>query len=82
MLQEIGHLQEIVNSLSQQTADPTILPPSSEQVVLDLSKGQSSSRSFTVSRSLLALQRFFFQFSMSAFDVKRKSFFAVLLREI
>ncbi|XP_064640276.1 protein MTSS 2-like isoform X8 [Lineus longissimus] len=45
MLTEIGHLQEILGSLSQQCADPKSLPPASEQVILDL-KGSDASLSF------------------------------------
>lgn len=39
MLTEVTHLQEIVELLAVQTADPTSLPQSSEQVILDLKGG-------------------------------------------
>uniref|UniRef100_A0A8C4ZH01 MTSS I-BAR domain containing 1 n=1 Tax=Gadus morhua TaxID=8049 RepID=A0A8C4ZH01_GADMO len=36
MLGEVTHLQSILEDLTHLTADPTLLPPASEQVILDL----------------------------------------------
>lgn len=40
MFGEFTHLQEIVELLLEQTADPTSLPQSCEQVILDVKKGR------------------------------------------
>ncbi|XP_066257430.1 uncharacterized protein mim isoform X2 [Euwallacea similis] len=41
MLSEMGHLQEAVQQLEKHTADPTTLPPASEQVIADLKSSDS-----------------------------------------
>ena len=45
MLSEMSHLQEVVDVLEKNTAEPLILPPASEQVIADL-KGSDSSWTF------------------------------------
>lgn len=42
MLTEISHLQEAVQQLEKQTADPKTLPPASEQVIADLKSSDSA----------------------------------------
>ncbi|XP_049817877.1 uncharacterized protein LOC109597373 isoform X3 [Aethina tumida] len=41
MLTEMGHLQEAVQQLEKHTADPSVLPPASEQVIADLKSSDS-----------------------------------------
>ncbi|CAH1125519.1 unnamed protein product [Ceutorhynchus assimilis] len=41
MLSEMGHLQEAVQQLEKHTADPSTLPPASEQVIADLKSSDS-----------------------------------------
>ncbi|XP_059156664.1 uncharacterized protein LOC131941431 isoform X2 [Physella acuta] len=45
LLTEISHISEIMESLCMQASEPSVLPPSSEQVILDL-KGVENAWSF------------------------------------
>ena len=46
LLTEVTHLQEIMESLCLQSADPASLPPASEQVIMDLKGADSSTFNF------------------------------------
>jgi len=52
MVQEISHLQEIVDHLSGMAADPDTLPESSEQVITDL-KGANFTFKYKVKPSTI-----------------------------
>ena len=45
MVNEVAHLQEIIDHLSNLAADPESLPDSSEQVITDL-KGSSNNYTY------------------------------------
>lgn len=70
MLHEISHLQEIMEHLSKLTADPYILPPSSESVIADL---KLSSRDAFKSQSQLNLRQSPPSSPSSSFASSRKS---------
>ena len=48
MLADISHLQEIIDQLCMHTGDPNILPPASEQVILDATGADRLAWSFQV----------------------------------
>ena len=48
MLEEVTHLQEILQQLCMQAGDPSSLPAASEQVILDIKGGEGQSWSFQV----------------------------------
>lgn len=41
LVSELGHLQEVMTQLEKHSADPHILPPASEQVLLDIKGGDT-----------------------------------------
>lgn len=53
MLTDISHLQEIIDQLCMHTGDPNILPPASEQVILDATGADRLAWSFQVRRSMM-----------------------------
>ena len=55
MLADISHLQEIIDQLCMHTGDPNILPPASEQVILDATGVDRLAWSFQVLRCFFAL---------------------------
>ena len=52
MLTEVTHLQEILEQLCLGAGDPFVLPPASEQVILDLKGTEGQSWSFQVNEIL------------------------------
>ncbi|XP_067651224.1 protein MTSS 1-like isoform X4 [Haliotis asinina] len=51
LLTEVTHLQEIIDSLCAQSSDPNTLPPSSEQVIMDLKGVDHSVWNFQVKQT-------------------------------
>jgi len=43
ILHELSRFQEVIDIISEQTKDPTSLPPAGEQVLLDLKSASSTS---------------------------------------
>ncbi|XP_053637640.1 uncharacterized protein mim isoform X3 [Cherax quadricarinatus] len=41
LVSELGHLHEVMTQLEKHTADPHVLPPASEQVLLDIKAGET-----------------------------------------
>lgn len=55
MLSEMGHLQEAVQQLEKHAADPTKLPPASEQVFLSKKKNENKNESTSNLRSFITV---------------------------
>lgn len=52
LLTEITHLKEVMDNLAKQSSDPHILPPASEQVILDLKGADSNVWTFQTAKNL------------------------------